>query len=213
MMNASEARNWKSAVVNGLTWALAVAMMLLIGTCAALAEEPPRSLLGGKDLDHGGMFALRSGVASVGGEARQVTGGRLQWIIDHRIGIGLGGFSTAQDVRFDAGRGAYDVMMECGGLEVEYMIDPDALLHPAFILGIGGGALRGEKVADGTDFTEGFYYLHPAVSAELNVTSWMRVAFSGGWRFASGIGVNPAGIGDSDMSGPMATATFKFGWF
>ena len=52
----------------------------------------------------------------------------------------------------------------------------------------------------------------PELGAELNLTRWFRVAGTGGYRWVTGTS-SSANYSDADFSGPIATLTFRFGWF
>jgi hypothetical protein len=47
--------------------------------------------------------------------------------------------------------------------------------------------------------------------AELNLTTWMRADLGAGYRFVSGISIN--GLSNSDVAGPVAGLTLRFGSF
>ncbi len=77
---------------------------------------------------------------------------------------------------------------------------------------VGWGALN--VVLDrprNTDVDQVFVFT-PELGAELNLLRWFRVAGSAGYRLVNGANPN-ASYQDADFSGPMATLTFRFGWF
>jgi hypothetical protein len=57
--------------------------------------------------------------------------------------------------------------------------------------------------------TDSFWFVQPMVHLELNVTNWMRVAASVGYRSVRDF--NSFGMNADDISGKMAGVTFRFG--
>ena len=102
-----------------------------------------------------------------------------------------------------------------GGVELEYIVQSDQLVHFSVytLIGAGGVSYRNKYWdSDGWDSpADAFFVLEPAVNAELNVISFMRICAGLSYRFISG--ANLDSIRDSDLDGPSAVLTFKFGKF
>ena len=101
---------------------------------------------------------------------------------------------------------------------MEYIFEPNSLGHFSLYTLIGGGATNFVKdVGSASQSNQqagetGFMWvLEPAVNAELNVTSWLRLNAGVSYRLTSGL--NQPGLDDSDFSGVSASLAFKFGSF
>jgi hypothetical protein len=157
-----------------------------------------------------------------------LVGGYGGWLINHTFLIGGGGYGLVNNIKaspeaqiFDyviGGRPLY-VKMGYGGVVLEYINNSNSLVHFAFSTLIGGGAVSyNEKDNDDwnwdDDYTrphDAFFVVEPELKAELNISSFCRLNVGGSYRFITG--VNITGLKNSDISGPSANITFKFGKF
>ena len=108
-----------------------------------------------------------------------------------------------------------------GGLEMEYLINSNNLIHATVLLHIGAGGFtvmrRYQSGMDDWDnntlYTASCFVLEPAVNAEVNILPWMRLQAGAGYRFVTGI---DATIGNkhytnSTVSGVFGVMMIKFG--
>lgn len=173
--------------------------------------------------EHDGFGGPTVKYTSVNGQAAVLFGGRGGWIIDHKLSLGGGAYSTMTEVNapegsMPANRGPLDIQFDCFGAEVEYIFHPDALLHVTLGGLVGGGACHFMKdvgsVVDSnqqegeTDF---MLLIEPAVNAELNVAPWFRLNAGVSYRVVNG--VEQKILQEKDFTGVTATLTCKFGSF
>jgi hypothetical protein len=102
------------------------------------------------------------------------------------------------------------------GFVPEYTINSNKLFHVAVGALIGGGGVMKNERYKGLDETEnfdfsGFFVGEPQVNLEMNITSYLRLAIGGSYRFVSGS--KTTGITDEKLSGPAAHFTIKAGRF
>jgi hypothetical protein len=107
------------------------------------------------------------------------------------------------------------VQLGYGGLEMEFIPASNDLLHLSVGLLVGGGGI-GYKPDnnDGINSmqkTNSFFVLEPNVNVNLNVTHYFRIAAGVTYRYVSGL--KSAVSTNTDLSGPSAILTLKFGKF
>jgi hypothetical protein len=151
------------------------------------------------------------------------------WIIDHRFILGAAGYGLAtrhdspEAFRVDGQPSTLE--MGYGGLRLGYLVQPSSLVHVGFGLLVGGGGLvavsrvRSTMMdADGdvdserrTAHAEGVFAVEPQVEAELNMTSFMRIAASGSYRYIAA--VDGPGLTNGSLSAPAIGLALRFGSF
>jgi len=136
--------------------------------------------------------------------------------------LGGGGYGVVTEIDAPKGvlplEGPLDIKFGYVGFEAEYIFDPNSLAHFSIYPLIGGGTINFAKdVGPVTESNQTIgesdfvFVLEPAVNAELNVTTWLRL--NGGASYRLVTGVSQPGLSDSDFSGVAATLIFKFGNF
>lgn len=207
-----------------------VLSFLLLSISVYAQEE---TLLGNGEISNGGFGAPVVKYTQIKGEPALLIGGRGGWIINHTFVLGGGGYGLVTDVESGTPPvgfilpvpyypyiGTY-INLGYGGLELEYIFQSNQLLHFSVYALIGGGAVsfRGQELNDVLRLSEydydypddAFFVFEPAVNAELNVTSFMRIAAGFSYRFISGVRMD--NLKNSDIAGPSGMLTFKFGSF
>lgn len=96
------------------------------------------------------------------------------------------------DFRFSGGR-------------IGYAFLPYKAVHPLLNVELGRG--RAKLAGEGND---DMFIIQPSAGVEINVFRWFRIGMEGGYRFARN--VDYASLSDSDLSGPFAQASLKFGF-
>jgi hypothetical protein len=192
-------------------------------------DEPAAQTLFGSKAHHGGYGALETKATAVLSQPAMLVGLQGGWIIDHRFVLGAAGYGLA--TRHDAPdafrvEGQPSTMeMGYGGLRLGYLLQPASLIHVGFGLLIGGGGLvavsRNRFTTtdpDGdvgmehrTAHAEGVFALEPQVEGELNVTSFMRIAASGSYRYIAAVG--GPGLSNANLSAPAVGLALRFGAF
>jgi hypothetical protein len=191
---------------------------------AARAGEPPKpapetepEVLIPKGARQGGWGGPAVEIGEVRDRTAVYVGGRGGWLVDGRFTLGIGGFGLASDIPAPTPAPQpgqeLDLSMGYGGAWLEYTFRPAKLLHLSVGTLVGGGGLslvfhHGGDL-DGDD--DGFFVAEPAVAAELNLTSFMRVDLGVAYRFVAGVDL--PGLSDSDVGGVSGVAVLKFGKF
>ncbi|MBD3167539.1 hypothetical protein GF324_13145 [bacterium] len=189
-----------------------VSLILLLTAGVVQADDDgPRSLFGDKAWDHGGMGGFSTAATGFAGGTAIMGGWHGHWIVNHTFGIGGTGYGIHATDDYHYRDDDFDLNAGVSGMEVEYYIQPENLLHYTVSLGMGGGNLTARRERDGKEFNDAFYYLHPKVNAELNVTNWFRAGGFAGYRYAGN--VNLIGLDSGDISGWTAGIQLKFGDF
>jgi hypothetical protein len=202
-------------------------LFVLIPTLALAQEE---TLLSG-GVEHGGFGGPVVKVTRINGQDAVLVGGRGGWIINHTFVIGGGGYGLVTDVRPSVPGllGQDKLMLGYGGLELEFILQSDRVVHLTVPILIGAGAVgyRNGYWGHGVDLDLGidnrfdtFFIVEPGVDLELNVVSFFRINAGLSYRHVSGIGV-PTDItgsarplaSNSDLRGVSWMIGFKFGSF
>jgi hypothetical protein len=194
--------------------------VILLGLAAEAATQ--EQTLFQNDVKTGGFGGPVVKYTRIKGQDALMVGGRGGWILNHSLVLGGGGYAVVTEVDAPEGvlplEGPLDIEFGCLGFELEYLVHPNSLTHLSLYTLIGGGTVRfvkdvgpateSNEQAGETDFV---LTLEPAVSAELNVTKWFRLAAGASYRVVAG--VEQVGLKNRDFNGLAATLTFKFGRF
>ncbi len=207
-------------------------LALVLSLTSLHAQE--QTLFSGK-IDIGGYGGPMVQFTSVDNKLGVFVGGYGALLIDHTIGLGLGGWGLVNDIK--AGYDAQDWYKSSttwpyqdlyyeigyGGGIIEYVNNSDALLHVTGRVLIGGGAVNyrysmWNNYGNYRDYerpdidSDIFFVVEPSVQIEMNITGWMRAQIGAGYRFVNGID-QLVGVTDKDLTGPSGMLTFKFGTF
>jgi hypothetical protein len=171
----------------------------------------------------GGFYgAFTFGYSEIDNRQAVIFGGRLEWIINHSIGIGFGGNGFVNEYYNDP-VSERDVFLTggYGGFYFEPIILPNFPAHLSFPILLGAGGIS--YITKDTDFyhnmiedSEVFLLVEPAGEIELNVTRNFRLAFGASYRFTTpfDIGTNGSStLSASSIEGWSFLISFKFGRF
>lgn len=191
-----------------MLFSLTALMVVLIGfgTGTSLAEE--ETLLKAGKVTHGGFGGPVVKFSQINYGLGVLAGGRGGWIINHTFVIGAGGYGLTTPLESDE---EDDLSFGYGGLEFEYIILSDKLVHLTIYTLLGGGGVSLPANQDEDTSGEGFFIFEPAVNAELNVTKFFRVGLGLGYRMV--VGDEIYGLAAMDLSGVTGTLILKFGSF
>lgn len=111
------------------------------------------------------------------------------------------------------------VKMQHGGLWAGYDIQAHKLVHFTTSFKLGWGSVRFYR--PGTSFSddaqsirsERFMMMTPEVGVEVNITKFMKVALTGGYRVGVYSAITEDNGSNINLNGQYASLTFKFGWF
>jgi hypothetical protein len=191
-----------------------VVILLCIGLFSAFAQE--ETLINGP-IENGGFGGPVLKIGSFNGETAILVGGRGGWIVNHSFIIGGGGYGLVSNVKAKVlgPFGERYLNFGYGGLELEYVSNPDRLINFSFqtLIGAGGLSWRDDEMKAGLHIsdTDTFFIVEPGVNATLNVTPYFRISGGVSYRFISG--VQSAASSNPDLSGPSGVLTFRFGKF
>ena len=148
-------------------------------------------------------------IGSINGEVGSDLGGGGALVIG---GFFLGGYGLGTSYPEATINGTrYDIRLKHGGLWMGYAPGHYSLIHPYSSLRLGWGKsqlLRGGEA----DFSERNFVLTPELGFEVNVFQFLKIAFSGGYRWVNGVDDLP-GLDSNDFSSAMGTITFRIGGF
>jgi hypothetical protein len=191
---------------------IATLALSLIFTHAIYSDFEEETLLRGP-VDHGGFGGPVVKATEINDEFALLVGGRGGWIIDHTFVIGFGGYGLVNDIDAESSKFGRNLELGYGGLELEFILASRKLLHLSVggLIGAGGLTYR-DRDFDGFDGPDdAFFIAEPNISLMLNVTPYFRIGFGGSYRFIHDVEFGE--FNDSDLSGPSAMLTFKFGEF
>jgi hypothetical protein len=186
-----------------------------------------QTLFGNTDnkIDHGGYGGISVGYTQINGEDVMTLGGRLAWVIDHHVAVGLAGRAFMNSVFIDGipntpENGLY-LSGGYGGFFVEPILFPNFPVHVSFPILIGGGGLvLNDHTWHDYDWDNDYYepydwdsyfVFEPGMEIELNVVKYFRVAFGGSYRLTNGLHISE--LPEDMMNGFNGNVTLKFGWF
>ena len=203
-------------------------------------DHKPATLFGsGEDTNLSGYIGLHMKYSSLDGEGTFMPGVRGGLMVDHSFTIGLAGYTSVpfQDITYnDLNDSTYtsNRHISYGGLYFEYIMMHEKLLHITGNVLLGGGVLR---TNDMNNSSNGYYYdgerynhmdgpepmgiygvIEPEISAEVNVTTFMKVGVSVSYRYMPLITSNDVfdynqNLKDLNLSGLSGGLYFHFGSF
>jgi hypothetical protein len=105
----------------------------------------------------------------------------------------------------------YNIDFGHGGLWMGYVqqVERKTHLYTDLKIGWGQAELEHEEFRLPSDR---IFVLTPSAGIELNMTSYFKIALTGGYRFVRGVSRLPD-LNNQDFSSPTGSITFRFGWF
>ena len=177
-----------------------------------------QTLVGSGEMSNGGFGGPVVKYTQIKNEPAVLVGGRGGWIINHTFVIGGGGYGLVNQIEADylVDFNQPYINFGYGGLELEYIIQSDRLVHFSIytLIGAGGVNYRDKYYNDwyNWDFhSDEFFVLEPALNVEVNITSFFRINAGASYRYISGLSYND--LSNEDFSGFSGVLTFKFGSF
>jgi hypothetical protein len=171
---------------------------------ADLAAQKARTMVSG-EASYGGFGAIVFKGSGVNDQFAGFYGARGAWLIDHVFAVGVGGYVMGGGVDVQRVSGNRPLDMWYGGAEIEFISGWSQVYHISFLTLIGGGSLGLEGESDG------IYAVEPGMNLEMNVTSYFRLNFGGGYRFIWDVDIPE--LSNGDLSQFFGQVTMKFGAF
>jgi hypothetical protein len=183
-------------------------------------QGPP--LLFGKSLDVGGYGGLDVAYSRMFGRDGVVAGAQGAVLINHRLALGIAGYGWSNPLDGPAAPNGDARRFETGygGFTAHYSVYFDQLpiyFTVGALVGAGAIDLTDENHDDGFSGFEDrpsedvFAVFQPDVAVHANLTKWMRVGLTAGYRLTSG--VDHLGFKESDVNGLMVGGQIQFGAF
>lgn len=194
-------------------------------------QGPPMLLGKGKRIKVGGYAGVGGAYTRFMGRDSGLVSLEGALLLDHRLSLGLAGYGfTRTPSGPDSVRGeAREMGAGYGGLALRYSVFGNLPVYGTFGVVLGGGAVnlhRDYGWDDEEDWDDGFNHdeeawdrgafdtflvVQPEVALQANLTRWLRLGTTFGYRFAGGVG--RFGLDDSDLNGVVAGGNIQLGWF
>lgn len=187
---------------------------------ASTGRDAGPPLLFGDGLKVGGYGGLDVAYTRMFGRDGVVVGGQGAVLINHRLALGLAGWGWSNPVEGPSAPNGERQHFDTGygGATVRYSMYFDSL--PVYVtVGtlVGAGAIDlTTRDHDDDDFESSpeedvFAVVQPDLTVHANLTRWMRLGITAGYRFTSGVG--QLGFSESDVNGFLVGGQLQFGSF
>jgi len=190
------------------------AFLLMLAIVPVVFSQEEETLVGG-EIESGGFGGPVVKITQVNGESGVLMGGRGGWIINHRFVLGGGGYGLTTNHKAPnySTESPHYIEMGYGGLELEYIVSSNKVLHYSLqtLIGAGGVDLRDKWGGSVDGENDSFFVVEPGANLELNVSKSIRISAGASYRHV--VGVDYRGLGNSDLSGLSANLALKFGKF
>lgn len=194
-------------------------------------DGPPLLLGGGRKVKVGGYAALGGAYTRFIGRDSGLVSLEGALLLDHRLSLGLVGYGfTRTPDGPDASNGdAREFGAGYGGVALRYSLLGSSPIYGSFGVVLGAGAVNlhrdsgwddEERWDDGWHHDDerwdvgeidAFLVAQPELALHANLTRWLRIGATVGYRFTGG--VRRFGLEESDLNGIVAGGTIAFGWF
>ena len=209
------------------------------GTAPVTGQKPARDAYDGPPLLLGNRKQFKlGGYGSLGGAYTRLMGRdsglmslEAAFLLDHRLSLGVVGYGFT---RTPSGPDALDGTPQqfgagYGGVAVRYSVFSGLPVYGTFGLVLGAGAvgLHRDGWDDDDDWDAGwddddgnslhspridpFLFVQPEIALNANVTRWLRLGATVGYRLTGGVG--RFGLDESDVNGILAGGNNQLGWF
>ena len=180
-------------------------------------DGPP--LVFGRDFEIGGYGGVDVAYTQMFGQNGAVVGLQGALLLDHHLSLGLAGYgwTNSQDAPPNAFGEPQRFETGYGGVTVRYSLyTPHVPVYLTVGALIGGGAiaLQARDEDDRFDDAEDqdvFAVVQPDVTLHANLTHWMRLGLTAGYRLTTG--VDRMGFEEKDINGLVLGGQLQFGRF
>ena len=192
---------------------LLFALLILMALPVRAAED--RTIFG-SIYHHGAFLAPVLKATEFEDQLGVLVGGRVAWIANHHLALGVGGYGLTSDIKTDYFGPDSTVMLDFGygGLEIEYIFYPHHLLHFTVysLIGAGGADFYSRDEDFQLDWNgDVFFIVEPGINLELNIRDGMRLNFGYSYRFVSDLKME--GVENKDLRDVAAVLTLRLGKF
>ena len=151
------------------------------------------------------------------GEFGLMVGGQGAFVLGKTLAIGGGGWGLVTEHPVITSEGEYKMDFSYGGFLLEYLREPDRIVHQCFDLLVAWGTLSYEDLSTssyGSTADDILFLLEPAAYMAVNLTTFMRMTAGLGYRFVFGFderNENDFGVFKSDIEGYSINLMMRFG--
>lgn len=199
--------------------AFLVVLLIVLVRIPAYAQEDPSTEV---NIDHGGFGASVLKITGIHGETALLSGLRGGWIIQfeesHSISLGLGAYTLKTDVpavvAVPNGQQLPPLELNYSGFEVEYIYQPDDILHLTLPVMVGTGSVQFEqKLLTGNlaKVSDSYFIFEPGIALELKVFNWLRLSTGVSYRWTKDIEIR--GTSERRLNAVNGVVTLKLGKF
>jgi len=166
-----------------------------------------RTLFSSDKITHGGYGAVLLNYSQIDGKDAFLAGMRGMWLINHGVGIGIGGYGFVNDLKYESPSGSppsdgYFLAGGYGGLVIEPIVGAKHPVHVSFpvLIGAGGVAYIRDYWRTYPQYPDDNYYysedasayfvLEPGIEIEFNMVKFFRLGLGAYYRYTSDIKLN-----------------------
>jgi hypothetical protein len=170
----------------------------------------------GKKLDVGGYGGIDVAYTRMFGRDGALMGAQGALLLDHRLSLGVAGYGWTNPQQGPADGFGNERRFETGygGVTLRYALFTPSLPVYASVgtlIGAGAIALVSDDDDDDDEDADVFGVVQPDVTLHANLTHWMRLGVTAGYRFTSGVARN--GYDEGDVNGWVVGGQIQFGSF
>lgn len=148
-------------------------------------------------------------IGKLNGEVGAQVGGGGALILNNLF---IGGYGQGADYpEYTSDGRDYNIRFNHGGFWLGYAARPYKLVHVFTSAKLGWGKARIREDRTTVDIDRHFA-ITPELGIEINLTGFMKLSLTGGYRWVNGITKLP-GLDNKDFSSPVGIITFRFGGF
>lgn len=151
-----------------------------------------------------------------------LAGIRGEWVMDHTLGLGMAAYGLATrsvEASFTVDGKRPTLEMGYGGFVIEYIINPNGLVHFSIesLIGAGGVtySINGgdhDPLPRADNFgADAFFVAEPGINVDLNITKFLHLSLGAGYRIVSKVDFHD--LESRDISGASIGMMLKFGTF
>jgi hypothetical protein len=181
-------------------------MAIIVGAIGMAQENDSKStqeyrtLFNSDKITHGGYGAVLLNYSQIDGKDAFLAGMRGMWLINHGVGIGIGGYGFVNDLKFEQNDNPSEYYLAggYGGLVIEPIIGAKHPVHVSVPVLIGAGGVayirdhwRPQYHPDDynyyTEDASAYFVLQPGVEIEFNMVKFLRIGLGAYYRYTSNI--------------------------
>lgn len=182
----------------------------------ASAQDVPEVLIGDNIRNISGFGGFTMEFSSIDQDLAVSTGGGGAVLLNQVFYFGGYGMNNHSETAYEIVTGLpgmANLDFHHGGIWTGYIFKPNKLIHCNISTKFGWGMVRlnDRGISSETLLNDNVFTATPQIEGEINITYWLRISASAGYRLTDGL--NNAYYSDGDFSSPVFGISFLFGWF